>query len=76
MEAGAWPGSFAWVVLGLPHRRLIATAARRAGARDLGLLPDAQSCPSDRDAGGQEWAAQDLGEAHRRYTGAINARFG
>jgi putative transposase len=26
----------------------------------LGLLPDAQSCPSDRDAGGQERAAEDL----------------
>jgi hypothetical protein len=39
------------------YRRLIAAARRR---RDLGLLPDARSCPSDRDAGGQEWAAEDL----------------
>ena len=40
------------------YRRVIATAARRR--RDLGRLPDAQSCPPDRDAGGQEWAAADL----------------
>lgn len=31
------------------YRRLIAAAARRAGA-DLGLLPGAQSSPPDRDA--------------------------
>jgi putative transposase len=39
-------------------------------------LSDARSCPSDRDAGGQGWAAETFGEAHRRYTGAINARVG
>src|SRR6266446_6867193 len=54
------------------YRRLIATAASRA---DLGLLPDAQSCPSDRAAGRRGWTRVTFAEAHRRYTGAINARF-
>ena len=33
-------------------------AARRR--RDLGLLPDAQLCPFDCHAGGEEWAVADL----------------
>src|ERR1700730_5090051 len=44
------------------------------GCGDLGLLPDAQSCPSDRDAGGRGWAAATFAEAHWRYTGALNRR--
>jgi putative transposase len=42
------------------YRRLIAAAARRAGAEIWAycLIPD--HVHSDRDAGGQEWAADDL----------------
>jgi putative transposase len=32
------------------YRGLIATAARRANAENLGVLPDAQPSPPDRDA--------------------------
>ncbi len=54
-------------------RLIAATARRRRG--DLGVLSDAQSCPPDRDADRPGWAAATFAEAHRRYTGAINARF-
>jgi putative transposase len=42
----------------------------------LGLLSDAKSRPPDRDADGHRWVAGNFAEAHRRYTWAINARFG
>ena len=58
-------------VLTAPDRA--GSAARRHG--DLGLLPDAQSCPSDRAPADEDGLQKTFAEAHRRYTGAINARF-
>jgi putative transposase len=57
-------------------RRLIATAARRDGAEIWAycLMPNHIRLivtPADRDG-----LRRTFGEAHRRYTGAINARFG
>ena len=53
-------------------------SARRTGAEgtrgDLGLLPDAEPCASDRCAEGQASLGRAIGEAHRRYTNFINAR--
>ena len=58
------------------YRRLIATAARRAGAEIWAycLMPNHVHLivtPADRNG-----LRRTFGEAHRRYTGAINARFG
>jgi putative transposase len=57
------------------YRRLIAAAARRAGAEIWAycLMPNHVHLivtPTDRNA-----LRRTFGEAHRRYTGAINARF-
>jgi putative transposase len=57
------------------YRRLIATAARCAGVEIWAdcLMPDHVHLivtPADRDG-----PRRTFGEAHRRYTGAINARF-
>ena len=57
------------------YRRLIATAARRAGAEIWAycLMPNHVHLivtPADRNG-----LRRTFGEAHRRYTGAINARF-
>jgi putative transposase len=62
------------------YRRLVAAAARRDGTAIWAycLMPiktTCQSCPlgvTPADAGGLRAA---FAEAHRRYTGAINARF-
>ncbi|MGH6878673.1 MAG: S8 family serine peptidase, partial [Rhizomicrobium sp.] len=40
----------------------------------LGLLHDAQPCPSDRRAEGRRWICARVGGAHRRYTNFINTR--
>jgi putative transposase len=58
------------------YRRLIATAARRAGAEIWAycLMPNHVHLivtPADRNG-----LRKTFGEAHRRYIGAINARFG
>jgi putative transposase len=54
------------------YRQLIAAAARRAGAEIWAycLMPNHVHTPTDRDGLRATFA-----EAHRRYTGAINARF-
>src|SRR5271155_1580267 len=54
------------------YRRLSGAARPHSS---LGPLPDAQSRPPDCDTGGRGWIARDLAQAHRRHTGAINARF-
>jgi hypothetical protein len=41
----------------------------------LGLLPDAQSRPPDRALADADGLRATFAEAHRRYTGVINARF-
>jgi putative transposase len=62
------------------YRRLIAPAARRPGTAvwDYCLMPNhvhLPIMPTWRDASGRGRAAGDLCRSHRRYTGAINARF-
>ncbi len=63
------------------YRRLVAAAARRAGNSSLGLLPDAQftstcrSCPLGVTPADADGLRATFAEAHRRCTGAINARF-
>jgi putative transposase len=61
-------------------RRLVATAARRGGTAVWAycLMPNhvhLPIMPTWRDAAGRGRVAGDPCEAHRRYTGAINARF-
>ena len=62
------------------YRRPVAAAARRAGTAVLAycLMPNhvrLPIMPTWRDAGGCDGPRATFAEAHRRYTGAINARF-